>query len=102
MCVHVGNLVPEKMREKRKEKLVGGKGERGREGGGERNCGGNGDVMCSSSRRTMWLTFICTRQVGAAILATLSHVVFTLTRQSKSSNLGKKTGRELKVIMHIC
>ena len=40
------------------------------------------------------LTFICTRQVGAAIPATLSDAVFTSTRQSKSSNLGKETGRE--------
>ena len=45
-----------------------------------------GDVMCSSSRRTMWL------QVGAAIPATLSDAIFTSTHQSKSSNLGKETG----------
>ena len=60
---------------------------------------------CSSSRRTMCgcsvLTFVCTRQVGAAIPATRSDAVFTSTHQSKSSNLGKETGRELKVIMHI-
>ena len=44
------------------------------------------------------LIFICTRQVRAAIPATLSDAVFTSTRQSKSSNLGKETGRELKII----
>ena len=44
-------------------------------------------------------TFICTRQVGAAIPATLSDAVFILTHQSKSSNLGKETRRELKTIM---
>ena len=38
------------------------------------------------------LTFICTSQVGAAIPATLSDTIFTSTRQSKSSNLGKETG----------
>ena len=44
------------------------------------------------------LIFICARQVGVAIPATLSDVVFTLTCQSKSSNLDKETGRELKII----
>ena len=47
------------------------------------------------------LTFICTRQVGAAIPATLSDAVFTSTRQSKSSNLDKETRRELKIITSI-
>ena len=44
------------------------------------------------------LIFICARQVGAAIPATLSDAVFTSTCQSKSSNLEKETGRELKII----
>ena len=44
------------------------------------------------------LTFICTRKVGATIPATLSDAVFTSTHQLKSSNLGKETGRELKII----
>ena len=47
------------------------------------------------------LTFNCTRKVGAAIPATLSDAVFTLTHQLKSSNLGKETGRELKIIIQI-
>ena len=42
-----------------------------------------------------WLIFICTRQVGAAIHATL-HLSDATIRQSKSSNLGKETERDLK------
>ena len=42
------------------------------------------------------LTFICTRQVGAAIPATVSDAVFTSTY--KSSNLRKETEREIKII----
>ena len=54
--------------------------EKKKEGEEEEICGGkrNGDVMCSSSRRTMWLQctdFICKRQVGAVIL---THVISTI------------------------
>ena len=48
----------------------------------------NGVVAVEGQCGCSVLTFIYTRQVGAAIPATLSDAVFTSTHQSKSSNLG--------------
>ena len=70
------------------------KGKKGRGGGGEGDCMVVKLMVIEGQCVCYELTFICTRQVGAAIPATLSDAVFTSTRQSKSSNLGKETGRE--------